>query len=129
MSLRLLSPGMGDDEVYAKRLGFWLRMARERSGKSQAGAAKYLGLSEKSKSTVSDWENGRVPALAYLRRLARWYGVPLEVFTHPELTPDERLDEIARFASDEERQGWESAQEPTRAGEDARDGAPRTRTA
>lgn len=52
--LRLLSGGMPDDETYKRRLGFWLRMARERAGKSQGGAAEYLGFSKKSKSSISD---------------------------------------------------------------------------
>jgi transcriptional regulator with XRE-family HTH domain len=85
-----------DDALYRTRQGFWLRMARERAGKSQAGAAEYLGLSKNSKSTVSDYENGvtEVP-LRYLRALARWYGVPLSVFTEPNPTAFETLEEIA----------------------------------
>ena len=74
LSLRLLSGAMPDDDQYARRLGFWLRMARERSGKSQQGAAEHLGFSTKSKSTISDYENGvTVPALRVLRKLAVWY--------------------------------------------------------
>jgi DNA-binding transcriptional regulator YiaG len=89
---------------YLRRLGFWLRAARERSGKSQAGVAAYLGLSPSSKSSVSDWENGvRAPRLTHLRALAAYYGLPLEVFTHPEPTPEERLDLLAAGDVEEAR--------------------------
>lgn len=113
---------MPDDDLYAKRLGFWLRMARERAGKSQAGAAEYLGFSTKSKSTISDYENGvTVPSLRVLRRLASWYAVPLQVFTNPEPTFEERLDAIVLEASAEERAGWAEEQEALRASEDGHD--------
>lgn len=120
MSLRLLSGAMHEeDEVYNRRLGFWLRMARERAGKSQAGAAEFIGLSKSSKSTISDWENGaRPPSLSHLRRLAAYYAVPLEVFTDPQPTPEERLDEIVRLAGDAERLDWERVGELPRAAED-----------
>ncbi len=119
MSLRLLSGSMPDDSIYNRRLGFWLRMARERAGKSQAGAAQHLNLSASSKSTVSDWENGaRPPKLNQLRRLAEYYGVPLVVFTDPEPTPEERIDEIVRLAGVAERRGAELEPEPVREDDD-----------
>jgi len=100
-----------DDAAYAKRVGFWLRMARERSGKSQKGAALKLGFSENSKSTISDYENGvTMPSLKVLRRLAAWYEVPLGVFTHPDPTTDERLDELVLAAGALEREDWEREQ-------------------
>jgi len=113
LSLHLLSGGMpDDDEAYAKRVGFWLRMARERAGKSQAGAAEHLGFSSKSKSTISDYENGvTLPSLKVLRRLAAWYEVPLTVFTQPEPTIEERLDEIVQLASAAEQRDWAQAGE------------------
>lgn len=94
-----------DEAQYQRRQGFWLRMSRERAGKSQQGAAEHLGLSTKSKSTISDYENGvtAVP-LKSLRRLAAWYGVPLEVFTHPRPTIEEQLDEIVQLAAEQERE-------------------------
>jgi transcriptional regulator with XRE-family HTH domain len=101
-----------DDATYNRRLGFWLRMARERAGKSQAGAAEFIGLSASSKSTVSDWENGaRPPKLNQLRRLAAHYEVPLELFTDPEPTPEERIDSIVRLATDAERRDWATSGE------------------
>ena len=110
---------MADDEIYAKRLGFWLRMARERAGKSQGGAAEFLGFSAKSKSSISDYENGvTVPALPVLRRLAEWYGVPLGVFTDPQPTPEERLDEIVRIAGAAERRDWAEGEGLAQAAED-----------
>lgn len=118
-----------DDDAYALRLGFWLRMARERAGKSQAGAATAIGLSPKSKSSVSDWENGRVPALSVLRRLAAYYEVPLEVFTHPDPTPDERLDELVRLAGARERADWEAGEGRDPETGDGPADAPRRRSA
>jgi len=108
-----------DEDRYKLRLGFWLRMARERAGKSQQGAAEYLGFSANSKSSISDYENGvTVPSLPVLRRLAAWYRVPLRTFTEPEATPEERLDELSRLAADAEREDWAS-EEPRGLGADA----------
>src|SRR4051812_49353906 len=99
-----------DDELYRKRLGFWLRAARERSGKSQAGAAEKLGFSAKSKSTISDYETGVTePSLKTLRQLAAWYDVPLAVFIEPKPTPEETLDEIVRLAGQREQREWDGA--------------------
>jgi transcriptional regulator with XRE-family HTH domain len=94
LSLRLLSATMAEeDEIYQRRQGFWLRMARERAGKSQAGAAEMIGLSPASKSSISDYENGvtAVP-LRMLRRLAEYYAVPLSLFTEPPPTAYEEID-------------------------------------
>lgn len=84
-------------------------MARERRGLSQKTVAGDLGLSTKSKSTVSDWEKGQtVPKLHQLKALARLYRVPLNVFTNPEPDAQERLDQLARAAGDLEREDWET---------------------
>ena len=121
---------MPDDEIYAKRLGFWLRMARERAGKSQGGAAEFLGFSPRSKSSISDYENGvTVPSLPVLRRLAGWYGVPLATFTDPMATPEERLDEIVQLAAAEERADYESEGERARGTGGGPGDAPRRRSA
>src|SRR4051812_20744375 len=131
LSLRLLSGAMPDDDAtYNRRLGFWLRMARERAGKSQAGAAEVIGLAPSSKSTVSDWENGtRPPRLNQLRRLAAFYGVPLELFTDPQPTPEERIDEIVRLAGDAERRDWDEGPGTDQGADDEPDGAPGRLTA
>ncbi len=121
---------MTDDQTYAKRLGFWLRMARERAGKSQGGVAEFLGFSPKSKSTISDYENGAtVPSLPVLRRLADWYGVPLATFTDPMATPEERLDEIVQLAAAEERADYETEGERARRAGGGPGDAPRRRSA
>lgn len=131
LSLRLLSPGMpDDDELYRKRLGFWLRAARERSGKSQQGAAEKIGLSPKSKSTISDYEAGATPIpLKALRILAAWYEVPLSVFTEPDATPEERIDEIVRLAGQREQRQWDEAGAQAPAGGDAPAASPERLTA
>lgn len=88
-----------DERQFRERQGFWLRMARERAGKSQKGAAEFLGMSARSKSTISDYENGVTPpSLRTLRKLAAWYGVPLRTFTEPESTAFDRLNAIAEEA-------------------------------
>lgn len=130
LSLRLLSGSMADDQVYARRLGFWLRMARERAGKSQAGAAEFLGFSAKSKSTISDYENAvTVPSLQVLRRLAEWYGMPLSVFTDPEPTPEERLDAVANAAAALEREDWEAGEGQAPGAAGGQPGEPRRQSA
>jgi transcriptional regulator with XRE-family HTH domain len=111
LSLRLLS-GPVSDEQHHLRLGFWLRIAREDAGKSQEGAARELGLSAASKSTISDWENGvREPKLSQLRVLARYYGVPMDLFVTPPPTAFEdlaRVKELAAAALDAEAADWAS---------------------
>lgn len=123
-----------DDAQYYRRQGFWLRMARERAGKSQAGAAIELGLSEKSKSTISDYENGaQVAPQAALRKLARWYEVPVDLFQNPPATADEvidaRMDELTRRAADAERADWELEQGRSPASGGASGDEPGTRSA
>jgi len=104
---------MGEqDELFQRRQGFWLRMARERAGKSQAGAAEVAGLSKSSKSSISDYENGITPIpQRILRRLANWYGVPPSVFTEPGRTAEELLDSRVRAASSLEQLDWDAAEE------------------
>lgn len=114
------------------RRGFWLRVARERANLSQGAAAKTLGLSGKSKSTLSAWENGsREPSPTKLEAMAQLYGVAVEVFMNPEPTAaeriDERLDELTRRASERESQEWAEAQARASAGGPA--GARRRRSA
>jgi len=116
---------MGTDPALDnKRRGFWLRMARERANLTQAAVAGQLGLSSESKSTMSAWEAGtREPRLRYLKEMARLYGVPLEMFTDPEPTAaeriDERLEELARSALRQERDDWAAGERGT-----VTDGAP-----
>lgn len=113
LSLRLLSPSMSDEQ-HLRRLGFWLRIAREDAGKSQEGAARELGLSASSKSTISDWENGvREPKLSQLRVLATYYQVPMDLFVNPPATAFEdlaHLKGLATAALEAEAEDWESSQ-------------------
>jgi transcriptional regulator with XRE-family HTH domain len=120
---------MVNEDAYERRVGFWLRMARERANLKQEAVAVALGLSAKSKSTVSAWENGRVPSLRMLRRLAELYGVPLGVFTDPEPTPEERLEQLALGAIAVERADWDRAQAQARAAEAAHAVRPERRPA
>lgn len=109
-------------------------MARERAGLSQESAAKELGLSGRSKSTLSAWESGaRDPKASMLARMARLYGVPIDMIADPEPTAyeviDRRLDEIVREASALERQDWEREQARHRGAEGERADEPGTRSA
>lgn len=97
--LRLL-PMATASGIEAKRRGFWLRVARERANLSQEAVAKELGLSARSKSTMSAWESGtRDPKLRYLNAMARLYNVPVSVFMDPAPTAAEELeDRLAQLA-------------------------------
>lgn len=132
LSLRLLSGSMPDEVTHLERLGFWLRTAREQSGKSQSGAALELGLSRASKSTISDWENAvREPSLKQLRALARYYDVPLSLFIDPPETAFEQLDrlkQLALAAIELEQEDWEAGERGPSAGDEP-DGEPRRRSA
>lgn len=133
LSVGLLSRPMSDEQ-HLRRLGFWLRIAREQSGKSQEGAARELGLSAASKSTISDWENGvREPKLSQLRALARYYEVPIDLFVSPPATAFEDLDrmkELAGAALEAEEEDWASrAGEQGRGADDASPDEPRKRSA
>ncbi len=112
-----------DDTIYFRRQGFWLRMARERAGKSQAGAAQTIGLAGASKSTISDYERGeQIAPQAVLRTLARWYGVPVDLFTRPPITSDEvidrLLDEASRSGEAGERREWAAGEDRGRGDDD-----------
>jgi transcriptional regulator with XRE-family HTH domain len=122
LSLRLLSPAMSNEQ-HQRRLGFWLRIAREDAGKSQEGAARELGLSASSKSTISDWENGvREPKLSQLRVLAAYYDVPMDLFVNPPATAFEDLEHLKRLAGaalEAEAEDWAAGQgsDPAAAGD------------
>lgn len=119
-----------EDQLHLVRQGFWLRMARERAGKSQKGAAEYLGLSGNSKSSVSDYENAITQApQTTLRKLARWYGVPYKAFNEPLPTAFEALDDLARAAIGLAREDL-AAEEEADPGDEAPPGEqPRRRSA
>lgn len=78
-----------------ERRGFWLRMARERANLSQPGAARMLGLSDKSASTLSMWEAGtREPSPSKLRAMADLYDVPIRLFYDPPPSAIETIDAL-----------------------------------
>lgn len=83
-----------DPALEQRRRGFWLRIARERAELSQEDAAKQIGLSGKSKSTMSAWEAGtrEIPS-SKLAALARLYSVPVERFMEPAPTAFEAIEE------------------------------------
>lgn len=94
-----------------RRRGWWMRVARERKGLKLTAAAELLGYAKGSIGTLSRWESGDRPVpSAMLVRAADIYGVPETVFTRPEPTDIDRLDEIVRLANDHERQDWEEGQ-------------------
>jgi transcriptional regulator with XRE-family HTH domain len=106
-----------DEEVHARRLGYWLRRVRLRRGVTLSSAALAAGLRATSGSTVSLWERGqREMTVQDLRRLAGFYGVPEGFFTHPQKTDEERLSEALAAAEALERQDWEEGSEGGRGG-------------
>lgn len=109
-------------------------MARERAGKSQEGAAKQVGLVGASKSTISAYERGtKVAPQQVLRTLARWYGVSVDLFLHPDVTADEmidrRMDQLTDASAAAERADWEAAAALPPASEDGTDAELRTQSA
>lgn len=97
-------------ELRRRRRAWWLKIARK--GMSQAGVAEAVGLSEKSASTISDWERGvSDPSLRQLELLAGLYGVPVSLFVDPPKTDEERLAELAGDAAALEREDWERERE------------------
>lgn len=111
-----------------------MRIAREHAQLSQETAARELGLSGKSKSTLSAWESGaRDPRSSMLVKMARLYGIPVEMLADPQPTAheaiDRRLDEIARLAGELEREDWAAGQDRGRPAADGPDAEPGRRSA
>lgn len=101
-----------EEELHAQRLGYWLRRVREQRGESQKSAALAAGLAASSSSTVSKWESGERPiSVQTLRRLAKFYAVPVDLFMSPPMTDDERLAAALADAGALERAGWDLEQE------------------
>lgn len=120
-------------EQRARRIGWWLRVARESRGLKLAGVATGIGLSANSASTISAWEEGsRQPSLRQLAQLAVLYDVPFSLFTEPPETDEERLERyraLAVAAIELEQQDWEQGAEALRPLADGRDAPPRKRSA
>lgn len=111
---------MGTDRDLAQsqaRTAWWLRVCRMTDPRipTLAQVAVAAGLSEGSGSTVSRWETNTAinpPKLPQLRLLARFYGVPVRLFTEPPETDEERAARYRRLALgavDEEQQDWDEA--------------------
>lgn len=84
-----------------KRIGFWLRAARERAGLSQTDAAKRLGLKAASATTLTAWEKGnRLPSHTRFEQLADIYEVPVSLFTTGLPTASEQIDYYIRGVND-----------------------------
>lgn len=64
-----------------------------------------MEYSQWSQTTIKKWEDGdRDPSDVQLRRLAGVLGVPVEVFTDPDETDEERLDaKVRRLIADRAR--------------------------
>src|SRR5688500_16039975 len=85
----LMAPGTR----LAERRAFWLRMARESLGWSQAAVARRLGMSPSSAANLSRFEsNTRQPSLGQLERFAHLYGLTLSFLAEPPETAHEVLE-------------------------------------
>ncbi|HVM30761.1 MAG TPA: helix-turn-helix transcriptional regulator [Candidatus Limnocylindrales bacterium] len=108
-----------EEDQHAQRLGYWLRLVRERLEITQSAAAEAAGLSRGSGSTVSLWERGQRPiSVVQLRRLARFYGVPASLFLNPPKTDEERLEDALSDAARLEREDWAAEQDQGRGADD-----------
>lgn len=127
--LRLVEmPTEEELELRRRRRAWWLRVAR--AGMNQTGVATSIGLSEKSGSTIGDWERGvSEPSLRQLEQLAALYGVPVTLFVNPPKTDEERLDEIVQLATAEERADYVTEGERGRPAGGAPSVEPRRRSA
>ncbi len=86
-----------DTSTYRRRRGHWLRVARQRAGLTLKQVAAAMDYSQRSQTTIKLWEDGeRDPSDVQLRRLAGVLGIPVEVFTDPDETDDERLERKIR---------------------------------
>lgn len=97
--LRLVVMSDEAEELERRRRGFWLRMAREDAGHTQAAAAELIGYKSKSKSSINAWEDGRRPVpVNQLKALARLYDVPVELFIDPQPTAHEEVRRLRALA-------------------------------
>jgi transcriptional regulator with XRE-family HTH domain len=111
VDLRLLAMLPSDEELARRqrRTAWWLHAVRRVRRKTLKEVADYLGL--KASASVGDFERGEtVPSLRQLTLLAAVYEVPLELFTNPPLTDEERISELPRAAAELEREDWEAQQ-------------------
>lgn len=80
-----------------QRRGYWLRLARRRSGLTLKQVAVEMGYALRSQTTIRLWEEGlRDPSDIQLTKLAGVYKVPPDVFFQPDATDEERLEDRIR---------------------------------
>jgi transcriptional regulator with XRE-family HTH domain len=90
---------MTTEEDQRRRRGYWLRLARQRSGLTLKQVAVAMGYALRSQTTIRLWELGqRDPSDIQLTRIAGVYRVPVSVFSEPRKTDQEWLDERVREA-------------------------------
>jgi transcriptional regulator with XRE-family HTH domain len=121
-----------DEELERRRQrrAWWLRVAREQRGLSQAGVADSVGLSKKSASTVGDWErNVSEPSLRQLELLAVVYDVPISLFIEPPETDEERFQQLAARAVVAAEAAAEGEPAPGLSADEQPGGEPHRRTA
>lgn len=133
MSARLRLVRMPTDEELERRRqrrAWWLRVAREQRGFSQAGVADSVKLSKKSASTVGDWERGvSEPSLRQLEMLAVIYEVPITLFIDPPETDEERFRQLAARAVAAAEAAAEGETVPDLSAGDPPGGGPQRRSA
>jgi len=96
---RLTLAVMTTEEDQRRRRGYWLRLARQRSGLTLKQVAVEMGYALRSQTTIRLWELGqRDPSDIQLTRIARVYRVPVSVFSEPRHTDQEWLDQRVREA-------------------------------
>lgn len=108
LRLRLITVSEAEEQLERQRRGFWLRIARETAGYTQAAVAELIGYRGTSKSSVNAWEDGRRPVpLDKLKALARLYKVPVERFINPPESGHEVVHHWQELASDAVELGLE----------------------
>lgn len=129
--LRLVRMPTDEDlELRRRRRAWWLRVAREQRGLSQAGVADAVGLSKKSASTLGDWErNVSEPSLRQLEILGAIYDVPMNLFIDPPETDEERFQQLAARAVRAAAGEASSELVPDQPADGQRGGGPRRRSA
>ncbi len=129
--LRLVTVSEADTALERRRRGFWLRIAREEAGLTQAAAAELVGYKGTSKSSINAWEDGRRPVpLDKLKALATLYEVPVDLFIDPQPTAHEHVAGLKSLAiAAIEAAEEDEAGEPSRGAGEPPGGEPRRRSA
>ena len=78
---------LADRETLAKQVGAEIKRLRRRMGVTQADAAAACFATDGMQAQWSRWERGEVvPQVSRLEAIARWAGVPMDVFGLDEAT-------------------------------------------